>query len=161
MLNTTKLLADVRASKKHYDTQLALLERKFEAEKEALKTPVREAVGAALEGGISQRQIHLNGTGFKDYRSHQKFMSGSGDPVNVVAEHPSIAGTVVPVEVDVEGMIIEETGQWAYRAYSGPNGYDFTLIDGELFIATDDMPVELTEAIREKNPNWFIEGVNY
>lgn len=68
------LIQKLRALKDKYDHDLGVMEAEFEAAKEELKNPIRQAAVAAREAGIPVRQIHRRGLGYEQVSSMAHFL---------------------------------------------------------------------------------------
>jgi hypothetical protein len=68
------LISRLASLKETYDRDLATLQAEFDAAKEELKNPIRQAVVEAQEAGVPTRQIHQRGLGWAQVASMVNFL---------------------------------------------------------------------------------------
>lgn len=72
--NQERLIAKLNSLKESYDYNLSVLQAEFDAAKEDLKNPIREAVVEAQDAGVPVRQIHQRGLGWQQVASMVNFL---------------------------------------------------------------------------------------
>lgn len=159
-------LVAVTDSKTHYDKEKVKLDAWYQAQLEALKTPIRQAVMAAGNAGVPIRRIHIDGLGFAQVSSMMNFLEDKrkslGERIANLAPSETPAQTLAGVEEKAISSVWQEFAPNEYTVNDAETGQVFNVSVGEPEegvtiavvegVSADEWPEWLDEAITEHLP---------